>query len=637
MPESVHEKEIFQSISLITFEKVALDIAKDNHLILFSPLIEDEAKLKKEARKRASRFDFQTVHKADVQEELNKGWEVQKRLTKTIKLRRKKPHDKWLEDRFFGLITKMGYKVVNGDNFTISFKRKSGTIGKKQIDVYAEDDKTVFIVECKSKKNFVPRSLQKDLEETRALQAYLRNSIFKRYETQGKPKPKIIWIYATYNILWSKTDIERAVDGGIKILTENEIQYFETFIKHMGPAGRYQILGEFLKGQKIPGLSDARITAIRGKIGKEVFYSFVSCPRDLLKVAFINHQALNNPDGNPAYQRMISSSRIKEIGKFIEGGGFFPTNILVNFTDTLKWEPLPHDQNPNKDVKFGFIQFPAKYRSTWIIDGQHRLYGYSKIDDNFFDDNLFVLAFEKLNTEKEADLFITINHKQKSVPKGLLDTLLADMRLGDDDPNTALSALCSSLVRILDSDKSSPLARRFKKPDVPPESTQRLTISEIVKGLRRSGLIGRVVKKVRLPGPMSGITDKKTITRAQAILGAYFQAIYDSNPNRWESPDGLMCINPSIRAHLDLIGELTKFLTHKKSKDFALLSVDDYIDAIIDYTTPITDFFKSASQSEMETAFARKFGEGGVKEASFFLQRLIAEGQGILPELDAII
>lgn len=154
MPESVHEKEIFQSMSLITFEKVALDIAKDNHLILFSPLIEDEAKLKKEARKRASRFDFQTVHKSDVQEELNKGWEVQKRLTKTIKLRRKKPHDKWLEDRFFGLITKMGYKVVNGDNFTISFKRKSGTVGKKQIDVYAEDDETVFIVECKSKKNF---------------------------------------------------------------------------------------------------------------------------------------------------------------------------------------------------------------------------------------------------------------------------------------------------------------------------------------------------------------------------------------------------------------------------------------------------------------------------------------------------
>ncbi|WP_417245322.1 DGQHR domain-containing protein [Celeribacter sp.] len=606
-------------------DKVVLEISETDHSNLLSPLIDDEILLKKEARKRGSIFDFKTVHKADVAEELEKGWVIQRRLTKTIKMKREKAHDKWLEDRFWTLVTKMGYKVVNEGYFKISFTRDSGAVGKKQIDVYAEDDETVLVVECKSKKDFGRRSLQKDLEETRALQEYLRSSIFKRFDDQGKPKPKIVWIYATYNILWSATDVERAVDAGVKILTENEIQYLETFIKHMGPAGKYQILGEFLKGQKVPGLSDTKIPAIKGRVGGEVFYSFVSRPRDLLKIAFINHQALNNPDGNPAYQRMISSSRIKEIGKYIERGGFFPTNILVNFTDSLKWEALPNDQNPNKNIKFGFVQLPAKYRSAWIIDGQHRLYGYSRIDDKFLDENLFVLAFEKMNVEKEADLFITINHKQKSVPKGLLDTLLADMRMGDDDPSTALSALCSSLVRTLDSDKSSPLARRFKKPDLPPEPAQKLTISEIVKGLRRSGLVGRVVKKVRMPGPMSGPTDKKTIARAQVILGAYFQSIYDSNPERWEDPDGLMCINPAIRAHLDLIGELTKFLTHKKSKDFALLSEDEYIKALAEYTTPITEFFETASRQEMEKAFARKFGEGGVKEASFFLQGLIAD------------
>ena len=349
-----------------TFKKIKLIVDKAEPSKLFSSLIDDETELKKEARLRASHFDFKTVHKADVGEELTSGWEIQRRLKKTIKLKHKKTHDKWLEDRFWSLIIKMGYKIVNSRHFKISFKRQSGTVGKKQIDVYAEDDETVFVVECKSKETFGRRSLQKDLEETRALQDYIRNSIFKRFDDLGKPKPKIVWIYATYNILWSSNDIERAVDGEIKILTENEIQYLETFVKHMGPAGRYQILGEFLKGQKIPGLSDAKIPAIRGKVGGEVFFSFVSRPRDLLKIAFINHQALNNPDGNPAYQRMIASSRIKEIGKFIEGGGFFPTNILVNFMDELKWEPLPNEQNPNKNIKFGFIQLPAKYRSAWI-------------------------------------------------------------------------------------------------------------------------------------------------------------------------------------------------------------------------------------------------------------------------------
>jgi hypothetical protein len=46
-------------------------------------------------------------------------------------------------------------------------------------------------------------------------------------------------------------------------------------------------------------------SAVRGKIGGETFYSFVSTPRDLLKIAFINHQALNHPDGRPSGRALI--------------------------------------------------------------------------------------------------------------------------------------------------------------------------------------------------------------------------------------------------------------------------------------------------------------------------------------------
>jgi DGQHR domain-containing protein len=102
------------------------------------------------------------------------------------------------------------------------------------------------------------------------------------------------------------------------------------------------------------------------------------------------------------------------------------------------------------------LTLPSVYRSAWIIDGQHRLYGYSGLSDKYLDQSLFVLAFDKMDTFKEADLFITINHKQKSVPKGLLVALLADLRMGDADPKTALSALASAVVRRLNVDKSSP-------------------------------------------------------------------------------------------------------------------------------------------------------------------------------------
>ena len=313
----------------------------------------------------------------------------------------------------------------------------------------------------------------------------------------------------------------------------------------MGPAAKYQILGEFLKGQKVPGLADVKLPAIRGEIGGQKFYSFVSTPRNLLKIAFINHQALNHPDGRPAYQRMIAASRIREIGEFIAKGGFFPTNILVNFSDAPRFDLISNRENTDSSIKFGWITLPSKYRSAWIIDGQHRLYGFSRLSDAYLDHNLFVLGFENMPVEKEADLFITINHKQKSVPKSLLVSLLADIRMGSGEPTTALSALASGVVRALNTDKSSPLFRRFATPGVPPDPSQNLTISETVNGLRRSCLIGKLSGKTLAPGPLSAATDEETVVRATKVLGAYFEDVRAANPERWEGGrDDFHCYKP---------------------------------------------------------------------------------------------
>ena len=593
-----------------------------------SPLIEQgqEAVLTSMHRKRRKGYDEKSVHPADVYQEESKGWVVQRAGKRTSRLKRSKSHDRWLEDRVWCLFYSMGYTTLNGENFKISFSREDGTVGKKQVDVYAEDNETVLVIECKSKESRGRRSLQKDLQESISLQKYFRVAISRRFEDKGKAKPKIIWIYATNNILWSTPDIERASAGDISIITENELQYFESFVKHMGPAGRYQILGEFLKGQKVPGLSDVKLPAIRGKIGGEIFYSFVTTPRSLLKIAFINHQALNHPDGRPAYQRMISSSRIKEIGRFIEKGGFFPTNILINLSDKPKFDLISNKENSDPKIKFGWITMPSKYRSAWIIDGQHRLYGFSRLDDEYLDQSLFVLAFELMSVQKEADLFITINHKQKSVPQSLLVSLLADIRMGDSDPSTALSALGSAVVRALNKDKSSPLARRFAIHGVPPEPSQNLTISEIVKGLRASGLIGKVAGKTLAPGPLSGATDEKTIERATTVLSSYFEEVRSANPIRWESGrEAFIAVNPGIRAHLRVISEVITYLTHKRSLDFPLLKLEDVAKQIICFCEPIFAFINSASDEDIQNRFSRRFGEGGVKEYAYHLMRILKE------------
>lgn len=598
---------------------LAVDGSSSNFL---SPLINDPKVLAAEYRRRKSAHELKSVHPADVKEEEAKGWILQRAGKKASRLKRPKRHEELLEDRIWCMLHQMGYRSLNGSHFRISFTRPDSSTGKKQIDVYGEDHETVLVIECKSKRERGRRSLQKDIQETISLQHYLRETINKRYPATAKPK--IVWLYATHNVLWSQADIERADAHGIQIITENEIQYFETFLKHMGPAGKYQILGEFLRGQKVPGLSNKKIPAIRGKIGGEVFYSFVSTPRDLLKVAFINHQALNHPDGRPAYQRMISSSRIKEIGSFIEKGGFFPTNILVNFSDSPRFDLISNSENTDENIKFGWLTLPAKYRSAWIIDGQHRLYGFSYLNNEYLDQSLFVLAFEKMAIQKEADLFITINHRQKSVPKSLLVSLLADIRMGDSDPSTALSALGSAVVRSLNTDKTSPLARRFATHGVPPEASQNLTISEAVNGLRRSGLIGKVVGKTIAPGPLSGPTDEQTVQRATTVLGNYFEQLRLANPARWEAGrEAFIAVNPGIRAHLSIITEVVSYLSHKKSLDFALLKPEEFSSLITTFCQPMFDFITRASDETIRDRFSRKFGEGGVKEYAYQLMHVL--------------
>ena len=52
-----------------------------------------------------------------------------------------------------------------------------------------------------------------------------------------------------------------------------------------------------------------------------------------------------------------------------------------------------------------------------------------------------VIAFEKLQTEEEANLFVTINHEQKSVPRSLLDDLEGDLKWGSSKPAERIGAI----------------------------------------------------------------------------------------------------------------------------------------------------------------------------------------------------
>lgn len=586
------------------------------------PLIEDVQQLRSEARQRKEDFDYTSIYPDDEEKWFAKGWELHAPGVSKLKLKRAKTHHALLEDRVWSLFYKLGYPSLSGKNFKVRYNRTDGSVGEKEVDVFAKDDETCLIVECKSREKRGKRNLQTNIHETAQLQKPIANAIRKHFGQSYKLK--LIWLYATENIIWSEQDLERAQAENIRVITENELQYFDAFANYLGPAGRHQFLAEFLEGQEIPALENVKIPAVRGSFGPHTFYSFAISARHLLKIAFVNHQALDHPDSRPAYQRMINKGRIKKIGQFIVDGGFFPTNLLVNFSEKCRFDLLANTGNSDDRLKFGWLYLPRKYKSAWIIDGQHRLYGFSNLPEKFLDQTLFIVAFEKLDPKVEADLFITINHEQKSVPKSLLVTLQADLKVGSSDPKEALSALASRLVRTLSHDATSPFFGRFSIPGIPPNDSQNLTVPEVVKGLMASTLIGKLLLKKTVEGFLSAPTHEKTLLRARRVLNGYFRAIMDANADRWTAGRAAhICVNPGLRAHLILLRDILRHLDKKGHVEPHGATEDDLIKAVVHFVEPIITFVRSASDAQVSAKFSKKFGEGGVTEYRFNLCELL--------------
>ena len=70
---------------------------------------------------------------------------------------------------------------------------------------------------------------------------------------------------------------------------------------------------------------------------------------------------------------------------YIGNGGFFPTNFLINFSKNVRFEPQVKDRE--NDIRYGQLYLPDQYKSAWVVDGQHRLYGFSGLSDKFLRQN----------------------------------------------------------------------------------------------------------------------------------------------------------------------------------------------------------------------------------------------------------
>ena len=504
-------------------------------------------------------------------------------------MRKAKTHDERLENRVWCVLYQLGYPVLNsGRKFEIQIaKSNDGTVVNKQVDVFAKDDETVIVLECKSCEEMQDRDLRKDILELASLQKPMANAIRQHFGADFKPK--ILWGFVTWNVIWKKNDLALAEENGIVVLKDRDLRYLEEISRSVGAAARYQFHAEFFQGQKIPALEGKYVPAILTKLGGHKAYIFCATPSDLLKISFVNHRDLRDPGGAPAYQRLLKQGRLKKIAAYLDGNNFFPNAILVSFHKKVRFDLS--DKSYDRSSQFGSLYLPNTYKSCWIIDGQHRLCGCALSETP--PQSLTVIAFEKISTVLEANLFATINREQQRVQKRLLDELDGELKWDFPVVKDQLGAIASRAVDILNAETGGPLFDRICPPGMGITAEQNLTLPQVKLGIMQSGLLGRYSKATEslLPGACTGKDNEASLGRLVDLLSWYFSELREANPNRWEEEKGgYLRNNFGVAGHIRLLGDVCSFMQSSTNQTAAELPFNDLTRQIRPYLMPVFTF-----------------------------------------------
>ena len=560
------------------------------------------------------------------------GWKLAKANKRSLRMQRAKPADRQLEDDVWSLFYRMGFKELNADrNFLVIGKNGST---RRQIDVFAKDDETVFIVECTHSRDGGPKSIKALLDKIDAIREDVLAAVKEKYGRDSGLKVKLA--IATRNVDLRSADRERAAEARVPIITDADLDYFNRLTGILKAAARYQFLGRYLRDEKVEGLRTT-LPATRGRVGDTIFYSFLISPHDLLRIAYISHMGRTSNDDLDTYQRMVKPARLKSIGAFIDEGGTFPTNIVVN----IKREGLRFDVKERfGETATGMLELPGQYGCAWVIDGQHRLYGYAYAGRDADEDRSVVpvLAYENLPSRAEIEMFVDINTQQVKVQRNLVNELISNLNINDDDPRKRLEAICARAVLNMGSDKASPLKERILTIGSEKTNWKCLTLTSLVDGLEGNNLVGKIHRPsgrkgaaILQPGPLGHLSAEGAdyIRKAQQTLQLYFGLFASGASAHWELGDakgGYLCTNLGLRALLVLLRKLIEFAERDGTRVVSM-SPEELVELIQPYAQPVIDFFAHASASEIAYFRNRGSSLASVDQNAFQMMAIVASAR----------
>src|SRR3989344_732011 len=438
----------------------------------------------------------------------------------------------WLlfEKRIEEFVRKLGFSDVSHDPEGFRFQDS-----RCQIDVICGSENNVLLIECRTQEVTGP---SEDIKKWIALMNGRRGEYTKvlgAHPKYKKYKNVFLVLAVGKEVIVSESNSKYAEDLDIAMWGELDRSCYEKQPTILREVTLHNILADL--GATVPAEAVHTAVAFKTliKVHSKAFnaYSFSAAPTEIIKYCYVARREQGKSD---YYQRIIDSSRLNSVADYINKGGSFINNIIVAHDpiigrENLSFTPIHNylGEVANDDLikrlgdsaynlEIGILQFPLSYKSFWVIDGQHRLFGYSAANDlSRAGATVPVVMIEQIPKTEQMRLFVDINHKQKTINANLI----WDIK-GDIEPETIEGAV-SNLVKALD--EKGPLQGQIKIPAK--RNRAPINLSALCRAIIKSGLMKDRVKWVT-ENKNPFFKSKDVVLSAQAVRAAlddYFESL----------------------------------------------------------------------------------------------------------------
>ena len=386
-------------------------------------------------------------------------------------------------------------------------------LGGYQVDAAARYEDTAIIVECVTAFGRRKLDFRTEITNIRGKMPAIRKGLAEDPKFSRCTDSR--FVLAT-NSTPERGDFDFAYGGDkVYLWSKESMDYYRELWRRLDQFSRNGLLAELdIK----PQFSESLIVpCFKIELNGLQMYQFFIEPKKLLSRTFVARREVPRED---YYQRMVQTDRLRKIAYYVtKERGVFPNNIVVAFDDEPNYTSIPEARERLPDswpewLDYGILRFPQSFRACWIVDGQHRLLSFTKVQET--DLKLPVVALGRIPPEEQAKYFLDINSKQKPVPPDLVWDLQGTLR--PDQEEGIISRLAKKLNEL------EAFKGRIYIPSHGMKSPRQLRLSGICNTIKRRRLVKGKTENMtqKQDNPLYDRDSERLIAKTARALNDYF-------------------------------------------------------------------------------------------------------------------